>query len=97
MVQIKQDDFKPRRSGRFPFTFNNKQHKATSLSGNPELTTRTDYVNKYSSVLQTSSYMFMGTNNTAEKCMGVEKAHHLFQKTATQIAELEPWMKNKPV
>lgn len=56
---------------RLDTTYTHKQQKATSLSENPELTTRTDYVNKYSSVLQTTSYMFIRTKNTAEKCIGV--------------------------
>ena len=92
---------------RLDTTYTHKQQKATCLSETPELTTRTDYVNKYSSVLQTTSYMFMGTKNTAEKCIGVVKAHHLYEKTPTQhfcdfkmlreMEELDPWMKEKPV
>ena len=89
------------------YVMTHKQQKATSLSENRELTTRTEYVNKYSSVLQTTSYMFMGTKNTAEKCIGVVKAHHLYDKTATQHfcdfkmlkerEDLESWMKEKIV
>ena len=69
---------------RLDTTYTHKQQKATSLSENPELTTRTNYMKKYSSVLQTTPYVFMGTKNTAEKCIGVVKAHHLYDKTATQ-------------
>lgn len=92
---------------RLDTTYTHKQQKATSLSENPELTTRTDNVNKYSSVPQTTSYMFMGPKNTAEKCIGVVKAHHLYDKTATQHfcdskmlkerQDLGPWMREKTV
>ena len=92
---------------RLDTTYTRKQHKATSLSDKPELTTRADYVNKYTSVLQTTSYMFMGTKNMAEKCIGVVKPHHLFEKTPTQHFydfkmlkendELNPWMEGKAV
>ena len=51
--------------------------------------------------------MFMGTKNTAEKCIGVVKPHHLFEKTLTQHfydfkmlkenEELNPWMEGKAV
>ena len=51
---------------RLDTTYTHKQHKILAEASNPELTTRTDYVNKYASVLQTTSYLFMGTENTAE-------------------------------
>lgn len=51
--------------------------------------------------------MFLGTSTTAERCVGVVKAQHLYKKNAAQHAsdlvmlqskdELEPWMKNKAV
>lgn len=55
--------------------------------GQPELTTRTDYVNKYSSILQTTSYLFKKTDEASEeRPVGVVKANVLFQKSAAQHA-----------
>lgn len=69
---------------RLDTTYSHKQNKSMSLYETPELTTRTDYVNKYASVLQNTYYLFMNTTNTAEKCVEVVKPHHLFEKTPTQ-------------
>ena len=92
---------------RLDITYTHKLHKATALTDKPETTTRTDYVNKYASVIQTTSVMFLGTSTTAERCVGVVKAQHLYKKNAAQHAsdlvmlqskdELEPWMKDKAV
>jgi hypothetical protein len=58
--------------------------------GSPEMTTRTDYINKYSSVLQTSSYMFLETDNTPLAGFGVVKPHDVFPKNPSQhAADLE--------
>ena len=48
-----------------------KQHASPVVSGHEILTTRTDYVNKYPSVIQASSYNFSGTQTTQEMCAGV--------------------------
>ena len=45
------------------------------------LTTRTDYVNKYASILQTTSYNFTGSETTGEMCAGLVKPAKVFQKT----------------
>lgn len=58
----------------------NRQHPSLTVSGNDVLTTRTDYVKKYKSVLQTTSYNFSSTKTTGEICAGVVKAHALFPK-----------------
>jgi hypothetical protein len=50
------------------------------------LTTRTDYVNKYSSVLQTTSYNFTGSNTTGEMCAGVVKPAKVYPKNPAQHA-----------
>ena len=71
---------------RLDTTTTHKQHKSFCLTENPELTTRTDYVNKYSSTLQTSSYLFMSTNTTAEQCIGVVKAQGIHEKNPAQHA-----------
>ena len=42
----------------------NKQHPTPVVKGRDVLTTRTDYVNRYPSTLQTTSYNFTGTDNT---------------------------------
>jgi hypothetical protein len=52
----------------------------------PELTTQTDYLNKYTALLQVSSYMFMGTGTTSEVCCGVVKAHTIYGKKPAQHA-----------
>ena len=67
---------------RLDSTFTHKQHKA----GNPELTTRTDFLNKYTATLQTTSYMFLETETTPETCIGVVKAHTVHQKNLAQHA-----------
>ena len=65
-------------------TYTHKQYKNVSLINQPELTTRTDYVNKYKSVLQTSMHLIMATDNTSQKVLGVVKPHHLFPKNPAQ-------------
>ncbi len=75
---------------RLDTTFTHKQKTVLAEKGSPELTTRTDYVNKYSSVLQTSSYMFLETDNTPLGCFGVVKPHDVFPKNPSQhAADLE--------
>lgn len=64
---------------RLDTTYTHKLHRATSLTHHPEITTRTDYVNKYASVIQTTSVMFLGTD-TSERCVGVVKAQQLYHK-----------------
>ena len=51
-----------------------KQYATPTVRGNEILTTRTDYVDKYASTLQTTSYNFTGTQSTTEICAGVVKA-----------------------
>jgi hypothetical protein len=65
-------------------TYTHKQHKILAEASNPELTTRTDYVNKYASVLQTTSYLFMGTENTAETALVLSKHTRCFLNIKTQ-------------
>ena len=58
----------------------NKQHATPVVQNHEVLTTRTDYVNKYPSTLQVTSYNFSETATTPEVCVGVVKApigiHH---------------------
>ena len=51
-----------------------KQYATPTVRGQDILTTRTDYVNKYPSALQTTSYHFSRTETTGEICVGVVKA-----------------------
>lgn len=62
----------------------------TRHQGKEILTTYTDYVAPYPSVLQTASYNFSSTEITSETCVGAAKAHSLFPKNASQhAADLE--------
>ena len=51
-----------------------KQYAQPVVKGKDTLTTRTDYVNKYPSILQTTSYNSTSTDTTPEVCVGVVKA-----------------------
>ena len=83
---------------RLDTTFTHKQKTILAEKGNPELTTRTDYLNKYSSVLQTSSYMFLETDNTPIGCFGVVKPHDVFPKNPSQhAADLEEMLERNPL
>ena len=55
-----------------------KQYKSLTSKGKEVLTTHMDYVNKYKSILQTTSYNFTGTNTTGEMCAVVVKAQGLY-------------------
>ena len=50
------------------------QYSNPVVKGKEILTTYTDYVNCYPSVIQTTSYNFTGTKTTPELCAGVGKA-----------------------
>jgi len=69
---------------RLDTTFTHKQNKVLSVSTSPEVTTRTDFVNKYSSILQVSSYLIMESENTADVCGALVKGQALFNKNAAQ-------------
>ena len=69
---------------RLDTTFTHKQHKGIQLLDSQDLTTRTDYVNKYQSLLQTTSYMFLPTSSTPASCIGVVKPHVLYDKNPCQ-------------
>lgn len=61
-----------------------KLHATLSVKGSEHTTIRTDYVNKYASTLQTTSYNFPSTETTGEVFAGVVKAPFLYWKNATQ-------------
>ena len=62
------------------------QYSNPVVQGKEILTTYTDYVNPYPSVLQTTSYNFSETGTTPELCAGVVKAQPLFTKCPAQHA-----------
>ena len=64
----------------------NKQYASPVVQNKEILTTRTDYVNKYPSTLQTTSYNFSGTKTTSEICIGIVKAPEVHQKNPSQHA-----------
>lgn len=57
-----------------------KQYANPSIKDTHVLTTRTDYVNKTPSVLQTTSYNFSRMQTTSEVCVGVVKLVPIFIK-----------------
>lgn len=66
------------------------KHGNPVVTGQDILTTHTDYVNRYPSLVQTTSYNFTGTKNTEERCAGVVKAAKVFSKNEAQhFADLE--------
>lgn len=75
---------------RLDTTFTHRQGKCITLENSPSLTTRTDFMNSYSSLLQTTSYLFMETDTTQKACIGVVKPHFIYPKTPTQhLIDLE--------
>ena len=61
-----------------------KQFATLTLRDEVPLTTRTDYVNHFPSVIQTTSYNFPASETTTEVCAGVVKAKKLFPKNPAQ-------------
>lgn len=88
-------------------TFTHKQHSVLQNKLTPELTTQTDFVNNYSSVLQTTSYIFMETENTPVVCVGVVKPqkvtpkhpgqHSAHLKMVTSLPEFKSLFEEKRV
>ena len=77
-----------------------KQYGTPSIQGMNALTTRTNYVNKTPSVLQTTSYNFTRTKTTAEVCVGVVKAVPIHKKNPAHYSDLQMLAKEqylKPV
>ena len=75
-------------------------HKTLAVQGSDTVTTFTDYVNRYPSLLQTTSYNFSKTATSTEICCGVAKASGVYPKNPAQhssdlelleqISSLEP-------
>ena len=65
-------------------------HRSPVVKGHDLLTTHTDYVNNYPSILQTTCYNFSATKTTGELCAGVVKAAGIHKKNPAQhYADLE--------
>ena len=69
---------------RLDTTYTHKQHKGIQLTDQPDLTTRTDFVNNYSALLQTSSYLFLEIRTIPKVCVGVVKPRVVYEKCPTQ-------------
>ncbi len=92
---------------RLDTTYTHKQRPLIADANNPEITTRTDYVNKYSSILQTTSYLVLETKTTPQLAAGIVKPHIVFQKNPAQHAsdlimlqknpDFQACLDNKPV
>ena len=65
---------------RLDTTYDHKHSKTITLTNRPALTTRTDFVNDYPSVIQTTSYLFMETDTSKQACVGVVKLHFTYPK-----------------
>ena len=66
-------------------TFTHKNMPSLNVDG-PTVTTRTDFLNKHYTQLQTTSYNFTKTKTTSEVCIGVVKASGVHQKNPSQHA-----------
>ena len=62
----------------------NRQHRTPVVQGHDTITTHTDYVNKYPSTMQTTSYNFSSTATTGELFAGVVKAQAIYFKNPAQ-------------
>ena len=62
----------------------NKHYATPAVVGEDVHTTYTDYMNKYPSQLQVTSYNFSKTKTTPEQCAGVVKASFNFPKNPAQ-------------
>ena len=54
------------------------------VQGSEATTTYTDYVNRYKSILQTTSYNFTNSDTTGEVCAGIVKAVGVYNKNPCQ-------------
>ena len=61
-------------------------HKTPVVKGKETVTTRTDFVNRYPSILQAASYNFAKTATTIGLCAGVVKVNGLYPNNPAQHA-----------
>ena len=69
-------------------TYTHKQHKGIQLIDLPDLTTKTDFVNNYSALLQTSSYLFPETGTTPKVCVGIVKPCVVYERCPTRTWQM---------
>lgn len=81
---------------RLDTTYTHKQHKSVAEVDNPELTTRTDFVNNYSSIIQVSSYLVIATKTTPQMSPGIVKPHMLYPKNPSQHSVALLMLQKKP-
>ena len=62
----------------------NKHYATPAVVGEDVHTTYTDYMNKYPSQLQVTSYNFSKTKTTPELCAGIVKASFIYPKNPAQ-------------
>lgn len=62
----------------------NRLHRSLMVKGCEATTTYTDYVNRYTSILQTTSYHFSKTNTTGQLCAGIVKPTGIYPKNPAQ-------------
>ena len=71
-------------------------HRTPMVQGHQALTTYTDYVNSYPSLLHTTSYNFSGTETTAEVCVGMVKPSGIYPKNPAQHAADFAFIEKQP-
>ena len=71
-------------------------HRTPVVQGHQALTTYTDYVNSYPSLLHTTSYNFSGTETTAEVCVGMVKPSGIYPKNPAQHAADFAFIEKQP-
>ena len=59
-------------------------HRSPTVKGKEILTTRSDYINSYPSILQTTSYLFSKTETTGEVFVGIVKGSGVYPKNPAQ-------------
>lgn len=64
--------------------------RTAAVQGEQTLTTHTDFVNRYPSLIKTTNYNFSKTKTTGELCAGVVKASGVYPtRTAQHAADIE--------
>ena len=81
ILNIKRDD---QAGFRLDTLATHSKHATICTSEEAPLTTKSDYVNKYPSSLQTTSYHFLSTGTTAEIFAGIVKTTPLHSKNPAQ-------------
>lgn len=88
-------------------TFTHKQHPVLQDKSRPEVTTCTDFLDQYLSMLQVTLYLFIETENTPVACVGVVKPQKIIPKNPGQhlanynklgsLVEVKPLVEGKKI